>query len=280
MGLSISPYLRLIRLHQRAGIWLLMWPCWWGIALSSDGIPSPLLLILFTVGAVLMRSAGCIVNDIADREFDKHVERTRSRPLASGELSLAHAVILLALLLAVALKVALLLGKPVVLWALLSLPLVVVYPLMKRISWWPQLFLGFTFNWGALMGCAAVRGTVDLPALLLYVGGIFWTLGYDTIYAHQDKTDDMRVGVKSTALRLGAKTKPIVTVFYLLAILLWMAAGTLRHPHAAMYGLLLVTLLQFLWQITCVNLDDPASCRRAFISNAWVGWLIFAAFAL
>lgn len=273
-----NPYLRLMRIHQPVGIWLLMWPCWWAVALASEGLPSPYLLALFAIGAVLMRSAGCIVNDIADREFDKHVERTKHRPLASGELSLMQALMLLAVLLLCSLAIAMLLGKMVVMWALLSLPLIVTYPLMKRISWWPQLFLGFTFNWGALMGWAAVRGGVDMPAILLYAGGIFWTLGYDTIYAHQDKKDDTRVGIKSTALKLGENTKPVVGAFYIAAIALWMAAGVTAGRGIFTVVLLLGALAHFLWQVKAVKLNEPACCRLMFMSNTTLGWLIFAAF--
>ncbi len=275
---ALSPYLRLMRLHQPTGIWLLLWPCWWSVALASHGWPSLKLLALFALGAVLMRSAGCIMNDIADREFDRQVERTRSRPLASGELSVRQAAALLTLLLAAAAAVALALGWVVVLWAALSLPLVVSYPFMKRISWWPQLFLGFTFNWGALMGWAAVRGTVGLPTILLYIGCIFWTLGYDTIYAHQDKLDDARAGVKSTALRLGNNTKRAVGCFYLLAVIFWAAAGLAAGSGLWLFIILLLAELQLGWQICAVDLDDPASCRRIFISNARLGWLLFAGF--
>jgi 4-hydroxybenzoate polyprenyltransferase len=267
-----------MRLHQPVGIWLLLWPCWWSIALASGGNPSLPLLALFALGAVLMRSAGCIINDIADREFDKQVERTRTRPLASGELSVKQALALLALLLLASAAIALHLGEVVTLWAALSLLPVVSYPFMKRISWWPQLFLGLTFNWGALMGWAAVRGTVDAPAIALYVGCVFWTLGYDTIYAHQDKKDDARIGVKSTALRLGEYTKKAVGLFYLLALSGWMAAAWLVGSAIWFFILLIGVMLQLGWQLCHVNLDDPASCRRIFVSNTKLGWLVFAAF--
>jgi 4-hydroxybenzoate polyprenyltransferase len=271
---GMNSYLHLIRLHQPTGIWLLLWPCWWSLALASDAVPPPIFFILFGLGAVLMRGAGCIVNDIADREFDKHVERTKTRPLASGELSLKQAVLLLCMLLAVSLWIAMLLGTAVLLWAALSLPLVALYPLMKRISWWPQLFLGFTFNWGALMGWAAMRGTVELPALVLYAGCVFWTLGYDTIYAHQDKTDDARIGVKSTALRLGQKTKPAVLIFYALAALLWGLSGWLAEAHAGFYVCLAATGAHLLWQVKSVDLENPISCRSRFAANSTLGWLM------
>ena len=225
-----------------------------------------------------MRSAGCIVNDIADRDIDISVERTRTRPLASGELNLRQALVLLGVLLLLGLGIAMLLGKAVVMWSILVLVPVCIYPFMKRISWWPQLFLGFTFNWGAIMGWVAVRGEVELPALLLYAAGIFWTLGYDTIYAHQDKKDDARIGVKSTALRLGAKTPQGVGLFYLLATLLLAAAGWSAGRGTELYAILILVQLHFCWQLCTVNLEEPASCRRIFVSNITLGCLIFIGF--
>lgn len=270
----MSPYLRLMRLHQPVGIWLLLWPCWWSIALASHGYPSLKLLLLFAIGAVLMRSAGCIINDMADREFDKQVERTRTRPLASGELGMKQATILLCALLLCSLIIALLLGPAVMLWAALSLIPVAVYPFMKRISWWPQLFLGMTFNWGALMGWAAVRGAVDWPAVMLYIGGIFWTLGYDTIYAHQDKNDDQKIGIKSTALRLGENTKRAVAVFYALAVLCWLAAGNLALMHDSYYLLMIPVMVHFALQLRRLDIDNPLSCRQVFVSNVRLGLLM------
>jgi 4-hydroxybenzoate polyprenyltransferase len=275
---TFSPYLRLMRLHQPVGIWLLMWPCWWSLALASGGMPSPELLALFALGSVLMRSAGCIINDIADREFDKQVERTRTRPLASGELSVKQALVLLALLLLASAIIAWHLGEIVMLWAALSLIPVATYPFMKRISWWPQFFLGLTFNWGALMGWAAVRGTVEWPAIALYIGCIFWTLGYDTIYAHQDKKDDARIGVKSTALRLGKNTQKAVGLFYMLAMAGWMSAAWLVETGALFFAVMAGVMLQLGWQLCHVDLDDPTSCRRIFVSNTKLGWLVFVAF--
>lgn len=234
-------------------------------------------LALFALGAVLMRGAGCIVNDIADREFDAKVERTKHRPLASGELSVWQADMLLVVLLLLSLIITMVLGKTVVMWAALSLLPITVYPLMKRVSWWPQFFLGLTFNWGALMGWAAVQGHIEWPAIALYIGCVFWTLGYDTIYAHQDKEDDSRIGVKSTALRLGTKTKSVVALFYALAVAFWVAANAANLNPVA-FSLLAITALQLSWQIVSVNLDDPVSCRRVFISNGNLGWLVFASF--
>jgi len=264
-----------MRLHQPVGIWLLLWPCWWSVALASRGLPPVFTLLLFAIGAVLMRSAGCIINDIVDRDIDKLVERTRLRPLASGELRLRQAFGLLAVLLVLALGVVALLGKVVLFWGVASLGLVVTYPFMKRISWWPQLFLGFTFNWGALMGWVAVRGEIELPALLLYIGGIFWTLGYDTIYAHQDKVDDARIGVKSTALRLGQNTKRAVGIFYLLTTVCFALAGWSAGANIGFFAALALAQMHFGWQVCKVDLDNPASCRRIFVSNVMLGWIVF-----
>jgi 4-hydroxybenzoate polyprenyltransferase len=273
----LSPYLRLMRLHQPVGIWLLLWPCWWSLTLASGGAPSLMLMACFGLGAILMRSAGCIINDMADREFDRQVERTRTRPLASGELTMMQASLLMAVLLGLSACIAYYLGMIVVLWAALSLIPVVIYPFMKRISWWPQLFLGLTFNWGALMGWAAVRGQVEWPAVALYIGGIFWTLGYDTIYAHQDKEDDAKIGVKSTALRLGQYTKQAVSAFYLLAVLCWAAAGWMAGCSTGYFVFLLLTQLHLAWQVCAVNLDISTSCRRIFVSNTTMGWLMLMA---
>lgn len=267
-----------MRLNHPVGTWLLLWPCWWSIALASEGKPSLLLLFAFAAGALLMRSAGCIINDMADRELDRQVERTRTRPLASGELSMTQALVLLALLLVLSGAIAAALGPAVIMWGLLSLIPVGLYPFMKRISWWPQLFLGLTFNWGALMGWAAVRGVVEWPAVLIYAGGIFWTLGYDTIYAHQDKKDDARIGIKSTALRLGIHTPKAVGFFYLLATLFWAVAGYLTGANPMLYAFLILTQLHFGWQLCRVELDNPRSCQIIFKSNIVLGGLVFLGF--
>jgi 4-hydroxybenzoate polyprenyltransferase len=263
-----NPYLRLMRLHQPVGIWLLLWPCWWSVALA--GGRDPLIYLLFALGAVAMRSAGCIINDMMDRDFDKAVERTKMRPLASGELSMRQAGVLLALLVVVAFGVALCLGSAVVLWSLASLPLVAAYPLMKRITWWPQLFLGFTFNWGALVGWVAVRGELAQPAILLYIACIFWTLGYDTIYAHQDIKDDAKVGVKSTARKLGRLTKPFVLVCYVLFAGIFYV---LAMPEKWALFCLLCGVMHLVWQVLLVRLGNPVSCKKIFSTNALLGWL-------
>jgi 4-hydroxybenzoate polyprenyltransferase len=269
-------YLRLLRLHQRTGIWLLLWPCWWSLALATHGKPPLQFLLLFALGAVVMRAAGCIVNDWADRRFDAQVERTRTRPLASGEIELWQAGLLLVALLCIALAIALQMPFIVPELAALSLPLVLTYPFMKRITFWPQAFLGLTFNWGTLMGWAAVREHVGWACLALYAGCIFWTLGYDTIYAHQDKRDDAAIGVRSTALLLGAHSKMWITLFYALALAGWSAAGWLSYARPVYYLGMCFAAWHLLWQVTSVRLDEPASCLRVFRSNAILGLMIFA----
>lgn len=259
-----------MRLHQPVGIWLLFWPCAWALVLASDRLEIEKLLLFF-IGAVLMRGAGCIVNDIADRNFDGQVERTKSRPLVSGELNIRQAICLLIALLLMSLFVAYKLGLMVIMWGTLALIPVGIYPFMKRVSWWPQLFLGLVFNWGALMGWAAVRNQIDFPAILLYIGGVFWTLGYDTIYAHQDKADDARIGVRSTALRLAANTRIFVSVMYALAILCFiLAAGN----SLALFCLIPAAIHCF-WQAYILDIDCPNLAKTVFFSNVWLGGLIY-----
>lgn len=268
---QFSAYLRLMRLHQPVGIWLLFFPCAWAILLAGYGVPNFRLLALFALGAVLMRSAGCVINDIADRKFDAQVERTKNRPLASGELSVAQSLALLLGLLFLSLLVALALGWNVVLWAALAMFPVGIYPLMKRVSWWPQFFLGLTFNWGVLMGFVAVRGGLEMPAIWLYIGGICWTLGYDTIYAIQDKADDAKIGVKSTALRLGGNIKIFVAIMYALAVLFFLFAG-------ANVVFMLPAMLHAVWQIYMLDINSRESARKIFLSNAWFGALVVLGF--
>jgi 4-hydroxybenzoate polyprenyltransferase len=266
-----NPYARLMRLHQPVGIWLLFWPCAWSLMLASNGKPSLKMVGLFFFGAIVMRSVGCVINDIWDRDIDKQVERTRLRPLASAELSLQQALLLLTALLLIAFFI--LLQLPVAVWylAFASLIPVAIYPAMKRITWWPQLFLGMAFNWGALMGWVAVTGTIEPAAIALYISGVFWTLGYDTIYAHQDKVYDAKIGVKSSALRLGKKSALVVTVFYLICTALMVLAGLFSSQPLSYYLGVMFYLLQLLFQLATVDLDNPTSCLKQFKSNAWAG---------
>jgi len=274
------PWLKLARAHGPIGYWLLMWPCWWSTALATDGWPDPVLLLLFLIGAVVMRAAGCVVNDIMDRDFDAQVERTRTRPLASGQISLLGALVFLALLLLAGLAVLVQLDRAAILIGAASLGLVALYPYMKRITHWPQLFLGLTFNWGALVGWAAVTGELGLPPLLLYAGCICWTIGYDTIYAHQDKDDDILIGVKSTALAFGRRTRPLVTLFYALFLAGAVAAGAAAGLSWPFYIAMIAAAAHLAWQVGTVDIDNPASCSRRFVSNGQVGALVFIAIVL
>jgi 4-hydroxybenzoate polyprenyltransferase len=270
------PYARLARLDRPIGTWLLLFPGWWGIALAFQRWPDPVLLLLFAVGAVAMRGAGCTLNDIADRGYDGQVARTRLRPLPSGAISVRQAVIFLLLQLTIGAAVLFSLNPTTILLGAAVLVLIGTYPFMKRITYWPQVFLGLNFNWGALIGWTAVTGALAWPSLLLYVGGVFWTLGYDTIYAHQDKEDDIRIGVKSSAIALGAHTRPWLFAFYGAALLLWSAAGHTAGLGAMFWVGLAAAAVQMAWQAARVSTDDPADCLSKFRSNRAVGWLVLA----
>ena len=269
----------LARWDRPIGTWLLLLPCWWGQALA-DGLPSPWLMLLFAVGAVAMRGAGCTINDLADRGFDRQVARTRNRPLAAGRVSPRAALLFVAAQMLVGLLVLLALNRTAALVAVASLPLVVAYPFMKRITYWPQAFLGITFNWGALVGHAAVTGTLGIEALVLYATGFFWTLGYDTIYAHQDKEDDALIGVKSTALLLGEATPRWIVGFYAATLVLLAVAGALAGKGRLFWlGLVPVAWLLFR-QVRGLRLDDPADCLARFRSNRDAGLAVLVALAL
>jgi len=281
------PYARLMRLDRPIGTWLLLFPCWWGLFLALDkdqlvfARQTPLQswfvvgsVILFAIGAVVMRGAGCTYNDIVDRDFDARVARTALRPIPSGQISVRQAAAFLAAQLLVGLLVLLTFNRFTILLGVLSLALVFTYPLMKRITYWPQAFLGLTFNWGALMGWAAVTGSLGVAAFALYAGGIAWTLHYDTIYAHQDKEDDALIGVKSTALKLGAQTKPWLAGFSVATVVLFEIAMALAHLGWPAMLAVAGVALHLTWQILTVELDDPADCLAKFRSNRWIGWLL------
>jgi 4-hydroxybenzoate polyprenyltransferase len=271
---ATRPYARLARLDRPIGSWLLLFPAWWAIALATPGRPALGLMLLFAAGAVLMRGAGCTINDIADREFDARVERTRTRPLPSGAVTVPQALLFLAGQLSLALVILLQLA-PLAIWlGLAALPLILAYPYMKRITWWPQVFLGLTFNWSAFVGWAAATGGLDAPVFLVYAGGIAWTLLYDTIYAHQDKEDDALVGVRSTALRFGKATRRWLAGFGALAILLWAAAFVAAGAAWPVWPALFFVALHFAWQIAMTEFDEAADCLSKFRANRWVGWIL------
>jgi 4-hydroxybenzoate polyprenyltransferase len=276
---ALQPWLKLGRFDRPAGIWLLMLPGWQGVALaaSEDGHwPNLWLIAAIFIGAALMRAAGCAFNDLVDRDIDAKVARTAARPLASGQISARGAVAFLVGCSLGAFCILLTMGLPAILLGVASLALVAAYPFMKRITWWPQAWLGLTFNWGALLGYAAASGTVSLSALLLYAGGVAWTLGYDTIYALQDLEDDALVGVKSSARRLGERVRIGVLAFYVAAFALALAAagaaslGPLFLPFAGLYA------LHLSHQASRVDRDNPALALTLFKSNAIAGLILFA----
>ncbi len=277
----IQPYLRLMRLDRPIGTWLLLLPGWWSLALAHFGVPDFTSVGLFLVGAVVMRGAGCTYNDIVDRDIDAQVARTAVRPLPSGQVTVRAAWIFLALQLAIGLAVLLQFNLVAIEVGAASLLLVAAYPFMKRITFWPQAWLGLTFNWGVLVGWAAATAHVfQKEALLLYAGGFFWTLGYDTIYAHQDREDDALVGVKSSARALGRATKPVVGLFYAIALACFVVA--IAYPSASIPTLALLALAaaQFTWQVVTLDIDNPMNCLVRFRSNRNVGLLILAAIIL
>jgi 4-hydroxybenzoate polyprenyltransferase len=274
------PYLRLARFDRPIGSWLLLMPCWWSAALatavSGDIGQLPGLVLLFFVGAFVMRGAGCTWNDITDRDLDALVERTRSRPIPAGQVSVAQATIFLVAQALIGLAVLLQFNRFAVATGIASLLIVAIYPFMKRITWWPQIVLGLAFSWGALMGFSVVLGRIDASALLLYAGSIAWVIGYDTIYAHQDAEDDALIGIKSTALLFGARTRFALMVFYAMAVALiggalWLAAA--RWPAAIGLAAFAAHLG---WQIARLDISDPALCLRVFKSNRDAGLLLFA----
>ena len=281
---AFRPYLRLARADRPIGSWLLLLPCWWSSALAAvaahTATPNPWHLVLFAIGTVAMRGAGCTWNDIVDRDIDARVERTRSRPLPSGQVSLGAAVVFLVLQALVGLAVLLQFNGFAIATGLASLVIVAVYPFMKRITWWPQIVLGLAFSWGALMGWAAALGRLDWPAVVLYAGSISWVIGYDTIYAHQDREDDALAGLKSTALLFGERTKPMLAAFFAAAVVLIGIAGFGVGARIA-FALGLATFAAHLaWQVVRLDIGDPALCLRLFQSNRDAGLILFAGLML
>lgn len=276
---SWSPYAHLMRLDRPIGWWLLLLPAWWSIALASGGIVNMgqwewFVAFLFLVGSIVMRGAGCVINDLWDRDIDKKVERTASRPIASGIVSPKKGLLFLLVLLLIGAAILLTLNQLSIILGLCVLPLIVLYPLMKRITFWPQAFLGITFNFGALMGWSAIAGEISFSAILLYVGGIFWTLGYDTIYAHQDKEDDVLAGVKSTALKFGSASKYWVFGFYILAFKFFALAILSVSGSLWGVGLLILPLIHMAWQLEVWQMDNPENSLKIFKSNRIFGILI------
>lgn len=274
---SARPYMRLARLDRPIGTWLLLLPCWWSLALASQGWPPLALMALFAIGAVAMRGAGCTYNDIVDRDFDASVARTRRRPIPSGAVSVKAAWAFLIAQCLVGFLVLMSLNGFTIMLGFASLVLVAIYPFMKRITDWPQIVLGLAFNWGALMGWAAVTGALSLAPLLLYLGAIAWTVGYDTIYAHQDKEDDALIGVKSSALKLGHSTRKYLWIFYSVMIAALLASGAAVSLGAFFYIGVAIAAAHLAWQALTLDIDDPARCLTLFRSNRDFGFIVFAA---
>ncbi|MEA2838228.1 MAG: 4-hydroxybenzoate polyprenyltransferase [Bradyrhizobium sp.] len=274
------PYLRLSRLDRPIGSWLLLLPCWWSAALAAgiahDVSRLPLILVLFLIGAFAMRGAGCTWNDITDRDLDAQVERTRSRPIPAGQVSVPQAAGFLVLQALVGLAVLLQFNRFAVGCGIASLVIVAVYPFMKRITYWPQIVLGLAFSWGALMGFAVTFGRIDATAVILYAGSIAWVIGYDTIYAHQDAEDDALIGIKSTALLFGERTRPALMVFYGLAVALIGVALALAGAGWMAWLGLAAFAAHLVWQIERLAIGDPKLCLRVFKSNRDAGLLLFA----
>jgi 4-hydroxybenzoate polyprenyltransferase len=273
------PYARMARLERPIGWWLLLWPCWWSSVLATNAVavlPNLSHLVLFLVGAITMRGAGCTYNDIVDRDLDAQVARTRSRPIPSGQVSVRNAKIFLAAQALVGLLVLLQFNRFTISLGVLSLATIAIYPFLKRITWWPQLGLGIAFSWGALTGWAAVFGRLHWAPVLLYIGAILWTIGYDTIYAHQDKEDDALIGVHSTARLFGARTQPTLTFFYAGATLFFTAAYFFAGAGILAYGGLTLGAFHLLWQTRTLRIDDPDNCLMLFRSNRDYGWIVFA----
>ncbi|MGL3213245.1 4-hydroxybenzoate octaprenyltransferase [Bradyrhizobium sp. BR 1433] len=274
------PYLRLARYDRPIGSWLLLMPCWWSAALAAgvahDVRSLPLVVLLFFIGAFVMRGAGCTWNDITDRDLDAKVERTRSRPIPAGQVTVTQAVVFMVLQALIGLLVLLQFNRFAVMTGIASLLIVAIYPFMKRITWWPQVVLGLAFSYGALMGFAVTLERIDATAIALYAGSIAWVIAYDTIYAHQDAEDDALIGVKSTARLFGARTHRALVIFYGLAVLLIGVAFALAGARWPAWIGLAAFALHLAWQIRRLDISDGALCLRIFKSNRDAGLILFA----
>jgi 4-hydroxybenzoate polyprenyltransferase len=273
------PYLRVARYDRPIGSWLLLMPCWWSAALASgiahDLSRLPLWIALFFIGAFVMRGAGCTWNDITDRDLDAKVERTQSRPIPAGQISVRQALVFMVAQALIGLLVLLQFNWFAIATGIASLVIVAIYPFMKRITWWPQTVLGLAFSWGALMGFAIAFARLDATAFLLYAGSIFWVIGYDTIYAHQDIEDDALIGIKSTARLFGARTHRALVILYGIAVVLIGAALLSAGSHIAAWIGLAIFAGHLGWQIHRLDISDTALCKRVFYSNRDAGLLLF-----
>ncbi len=276
---QLKLFIDLTRLKKPIGFMLLFWPCAWGLSLAYDfskGFNVYIFyLILFFLGSVLMRSAGCVVNDILDKEFDAKVFRTKNRPIASGKISVKLAIIYTIVLCFFALLVLLNFNFLTIILALGSMPLAFTYPLMKRYTYWPQLFLGVTFNFGLILGWTAIKSEINMVPVLLYIGAIFWTLGYDTIYGYQDIKDDEIIGLKSTSIKFKGNEKTFLYICYIIFFLLFLTVGYLMNLNYIFFLFSLILLLHlFLYQIKTFNSKNPNNCLKIFKSNNTFGFLV------
>ncbi|XP_060527434.1 4-hydroxybenzoate polyprenyltransferase, mitochondrial [Cylas formicarius] len=279
---KIKPYLKLIRLDKPTGTWLLFWPCSWGIASAAipGCFPDPYMLVLFGTGALIMRGAGCTINDMWDRDIDSKVQRTRDRPLVNNDVTLKQSFIFLGGQLSLGLGVLLQLNWYSVFLGASSLVLVATYPLMKRYTYWPQLMLGFTFNWGALLGYSAVKGYLDASCVPLYLAGVCWTIVYDTIYAHQDKTEDLRIGIKSTAIKFDQHTKEWLSGFSATMVANLLLSGYLAAQTWPYYAAVGVAASHLAHQIATLDVASVKDCSQKFASSARIGSFLFAGIVL
>ena len=276
----VKLFIDLIRLKKPIGFMLLFWPCAWGLTIAydfSNGFKNYFFyLILFFLGAILMRSAGCIVNDILDKEFDKKVERTKNRPITSNRISIGLGIFYSATLCFLALLVLLNFNKITIILALGSMPLAFTYPLMKRFTYWPQLFLGITFNYGLILGWTAINGEINLLPILFYFGAIFWTLGYDTIYGYQDLKDDEIIGLKSTSIKFKNNPIKFLIICYTVFLFTILMIGLLMDLNKIFYLIYLIIFLQMSYfQIKKLNIENKLICLKIFKSNNFLGLLVF-----
>ena len=276
---KIKIFIELTRLNKPIGIMLLFWPCLWGLTLAFNQTKEFGLfvkyIILFFVGSVLMRSAGCIFNDIVDKDFDKKVDRTKNRPIPSGRISTQESFVYIILLCLIALIILIQFNLLTIVLGLLSLPFVFSYPFMKRITYWPQLFLGITFNWGILLGCTALIGEISLEPILLYIAAIFWTLGYDTIYGFQDIYDDEIIGIKSTSIKFKENYKLFIGLCYFICVLLLIILGFLEENKIYYFTFLIFPAIHLFYQMTRLDKNNSNSCLILFRSNNFFGFLVF-----
>ena len=277
---QLNLFIELTRLKRPIGYMLLFWPCAWGLTIAFDfskDIKNYIFyLILFFLGSVLMRSAGCIVNDIIDKDFDKEVQRTKNRPIASGKISVKLGIIYSLILCLLALIVLLNFNKFTILLALASMPFAFTYPLMKRFTYWPQLFLGITFNYGLILGWTSINNEINLIPIIFYIGAIFWTLGYDTIYGFQDIKDDEIIGLKSTSIKFKSKPNLFLNICYLILFFSLINIGYLMEYNILYFSILILIFIQlFYFQLKKLKIDSQASCLQTFKSNNFLGFVVF-----